>query len=232
MSVIETYSIRCPGCAHEQRVSLYDSVNVTEKPELREQLMANQLNAVVCEQCGMSFRVDKKLLYHDAGRGILIYWFPEGEGSSSEQQEQFMASLTSLNDLLPEGMEAPAVHLVYRRVELVERIYLLEAGLNERVIEYVKAMIYSRNMDQVNPREKALLFNTEDSTDEWLYFVIQDVESQKLEGMLQFSREAYNGLCEMFDQDDQTARLMELFPGPYISAREFMLREADEQTLL
>lgn len=227
MSVTETYPIRCPQCAHEQDVTLYESVNVTESPELREQLMANRLNAVACEKCGLSFRVDKKLLYHDAGRGVIIYWFPEGAGSSTEQQEAFLESLKTLADLLPGGMAAPTVHLVYRRTELIERIYLLEAGLNERVIEYVKAMIYARNMDRVNPTEKALLFNAEDSTAEWLYFVTQDLASSKLEGMLQFSREAYNGLCEMFDRDDQTARLMELFPGPYISARELILREGE-----
>ncbi len=227
MAVQETYSIRCPKCGRDQEALLYESVNVTESPELRDILMANELNAVTCEQCGFSFRVDKKLLYHDADQGIMIYWFPEGADASGDQQQQFMDTLRALNDLLPDGMDAPNVHLVYSRMELVERIFLLEAGLNERIIEYVKTIIYSRNMEQINPAEKVLLFNAEDSTDEWLCFVVQDLESLKLEGMLQFSREAYEGLSEMFDQDDQTGRLMELFPGPYISGREFMLREGE-----
>ena len=127
--------------------------------------------------------------------------------------------------LIPEDMMLPELHLVFTRTELVERIFLREAGLKVRVIEYVKYMIFSKNYEQLNPAVKALLFNAEDSTPDKLVFVVQDEESRKLESVFEYQRSAYNGLCEMFDQDEQTATLLEMFPGPHISARRLLLQE-------
>jgi hypothetical protein len=219
------YTIHCPKCRHEQKVPLYESVNVKTNPELRDELMKSRLNTILCSQCQFSFRVDKPLLYHDPARRLMIYWIPTAEDAIEKGQEQFSECLKKLNKLIPEGINAPDVHLVFNRTELVERIFLFEAGLDERIIEYVKHMIFTKNLVRLDPAKKALLFNAEDSNAESLCFVVQDVLTRKLEAVLQFNREAYNALCEMFDHDEQTASLLELFPGPYISARASLLKE-------
>ncbi len=207
-------------------VELYDSINVTEAPALRDELMANQLNAVQCPHCDFAFRVDKRLLYNDPENRVMVFWFPGNEADYRSNKEEFIASMEALNTSLPDEFDPPSVHLVFTRSELVERIFLLEADLNERIIEYIKYMMYSRNSEKLDPKTKAILFNTEDSTDESLCFVVQDLQSMKLEGMLEFDRSAYDDLVEMFDSDAKTAHLMELFPGPYISARELFMQEA------
>ncbi len=227
MSLTNQYPIQCPKCEAEMDVELFDSINVTEAPALRDQLMANELNAVECAHCGFKFRVDKRLLYNDPDRRVMVFWFPGNEEEYRNNKEEFVRSMDALNTALPDEFDPPAVHLVFTRTELVERIYLLEADLNERIIEYIKYMMYSRNLEKLNPGRKALLFNAEDSNAEALCFVVQDLESKQLEGMLQFDRSAYDGLLEMFDSDEKTAQLMELFPGPYISARELLLQDRD-----
>ena len=226
MSQQKTYPIRCPKCQHEQDLDLYESINVKTNPELKTQLMSAQLNTVVCEKCAASFRIDKPLLYHDPSRKLMIYWIPTKDNDIAAGQKQFTECLSQLNTLLPQGLDAPEVHLVFSRTELVERIFLFEAGLNERIIEYIKHMIYLKNNAKLDPARKALLFDAEDSTPEMLCFVIQDVATKQLESLLQYSREAYTALCEVFDNDEQTAVLFEMFPGPYISARACLLKEA------
>ena len=226
MSQQKTYPIRCPKCQHEQDLDLYESINVKTNPELKQQLMTAQLNTVTCEQCNASFRIDKPLLYHDPARKLMVYWIPTKDNDIAAGQKQFTECLSRLNTLLPEGLDAPEVHLVFSRTELVERIFLLEAGLNERIIEYIKHMIYSKNTVKLDPARKALLFDAEDSTLDMLCFVIQDAATKQLESLLQYSRGAYDALCEVFDNDEQTAILFEMFPGPYISARACLLREA------
>jgi hypothetical protein len=222
------YNIRCPQCGRHQDVQLYDSINVQTTPELKQELLANHLNSVTCEQCKLSFRVDKPLLYNDPERRLMIYLVPLKQEDYEEGERQFADSLHRLNGILPQGVPAPDVVLVFDRTELVERIFLTDAGLNPRIIEYIKHLIYSRNLSKVDPARKALLFDTEDSTPETMRFVIQDLETKKLEGMLEYDRKAYTALCEMFDRDEQTATLLELFPGPYVSARVLMLREQAE----
>lgn len=224
----QTYPIKCPQCTTEQQVELYEAVRVKEAPELRDELLANRLNRVNCENCGFSFRVDKNLLYYDADRAIMIYLLPTDDEHVLEGEEQFRQWLQTMNGILPDTMEPPQIHLVFSYTELVERIFLLEAELDVRLVEYVKYMIYCNNLERLLPEQKRILFNAEDSTDEDLCFVTQDIETLQLEDMLKYSRKAYDALHKMFDEDTETANLLELFPGPYINARFQMLREADE----
>jgi hypothetical protein len=228
MSQQKQYNIRCPKCQHDQFVELYESINVQTSPDLKKLLMANQMNMVTCEQCAMVFRVDKPLLYHDPKRRFMIYQIPIKEDAIEDGEREFTESLGRLTGLMPKDIQTPDVSLVFSRTELVERIFLRDAGLNERIIEYIKYIIYVRNAGKINPGRKILLFDAEDSTPEALCFVVQDVESKKLESVLQYDRKTYTALCETFDKDDQTPTLLELFPGPYISARRLLLKETSE----
>ena len=225
MSQQQDYTIKCPKCGEEQVVHLYESINVQLNPELKDQLMMNQLNTITCSKCEILFRVDKNLLYSDPERNTLIYLIPIQGDNIQEGEQIFSDSLRKMNEALPPDVYTPDVHLVFNQVELIERIFLFEADLNERVIEYIKYMIYSRNLEQIDPRTKNILFNAEDSTPEELCFIIQDIDSKKFESMLHFGRKEYDALNEMFDSDEQTATLLELLPGPYINARALFLRD-------
>jgi hypothetical protein len=210
-------------------VELHESINVKIDPDLKQQLMMNKVNMVTCPQCELAFRVDKPLLYSDPDRRLLIYWFPAADGKFEEGEEQFADWLRDMGRVLPEGLRAPDVHLVFTRTELVERIFLKEAGLDERIIEYIKYLIYSKNAGKMDPANKIVLFNAQDSTEEALRFVVQDVETRQFESMLEYGRDAYKALIEAFGQEEKTADLLELFPGPYISARAALLRELESE---
>ena len=226
----QAYPIRCPQCDHRWTADLCDAFDAAKEPSLREALFRNQLNAVACPGCGFAFRVDKPLLYRDSARRLLIFWQPAPAGASTAaHEEQFTAWLREAGGLLPEDVNAPSVHLVFSRVELVERIFLCEAGLDERLVEYVKYLIYRRNGARVDPAAKLLLFNAQDSTEEQLLFVVQDEATRRFEATLQFSREAYRGLQEAFGEGEKAADLLELFPGPYISARALVLQEREQE---
>lgn len=229
MSQQTSYPITCPHCHAAQEVALYDSVNVQTDPELRDALMENRLNAITCRECGFAFRIDKPLLYNDPDQRMLIYWIPVARERIEEGEAQFQATVAELASLVPDQMALPELHLVITRTELVERIFLREAGLNERIIEYIKYMIYTKNLAQLAPQEKILLFNAEDSTADSLCFVVQDAATRRLESVFEYRREAYEAMCEMFDDDEQTASLYEIFPGPYISARALLLREQEAE---
>lgn len=228
MSQEALYPIRCPKCGHEQSVTLYDAIDVNAEPELRARLMENKLNAVACAACGFAFRIDKKLVYSDPAKKLLIFWVPTAEADYARGEEQFVSMLRELSGVLPDDMEAPAVHLVFSRVELVERIFLAEAGLDERLIEYIKFTLYTRNASRLDPAKKMLLFNVTDSTPEHLCFVVQDAATRKLEATLQYAREAYTALSETFSDEEKSTDLLELFPGPYVSARALLLKELQE----
>lgn len=225
MSEKRSYNLACRSCKGTFTVDLYESVNIQTDPELKDQLMLNQLNAVECPHCHVKFRVDKPLLYSDPARRLLIYWLPVQDDEFEDGEEQFRSWMQDMGAMLPDDLRSPEVHLVFSRTELIERLFMNEAGLNERIIEYIKYGIYTKNGQRLQPDRKALLFNAQDSTDEHLCFVIQDVSTRKLEAVLQYPRATYAALKETFDAEEKSADLLEMFPGPYVSARALLLRE-------
>ena len=128
--------------------------------------------------------------------------------------------------MLPPDITAPSVRLVLTRVELVELIFIIEAGLNQRVVEYVKYSIHTRNMEKIDPEKFRLLLNVQDSTEDELCFVIQDVESQSLGAVLRYGRAAYQSMVELYDENPE--EFLDMFPGPCISARNLLLEDSDE----
>jgi hypothetical protein len=169
--------------------------------------------------------VDKQLVYSDPDRRVLIFWFPNDESGFDRDEERFLTATAEITKSLPEDVEAPSVHLVFNRTELIERIFMKEAGLDERIIEYIKYTMYTRNVKKLEPSAKALLFNAHDSNDSVLCFVVQDLKTRKFEAVLHYERKGYDALKEAFADEEKSFDLLELFPGPYISARHNLLRE-------
>ncbi|WP_372844969.1 CpXC domain-containing protein [Pontiella sp.] len=226
MSISRTVNITCPSCGTPQDVRLYDAINVDTEPQLKDALMQNQLNRVECSDCGLSFRVDKPVLYSDPKLKMLIHWVPETADMDREAiLEEFEQSLEKMNEMMPEDMDLPSVRLVMSRVELVELIFLLEAGLNQRVVEYVKYSIYTRNLDSIDPKKYRLLLNVQDSTDEEFCFVMQDADTQELGNLLRYGRASYQSMCELFAESPD--EFTDMFPGPCISARNLLLEDEE-----
>lgn len=200
-----------------------ESIHRERDPGLRDDLFANRLNRVVCPECGFSFRVDKNLLYFDPRLRFLVYWAEKGDERIGEANREFKALQAAWKD---EALPLPSLQMVFARIELVERVFLLEAGLDARLIEYVKYLVYLNNRARVDPERKRILFDAKDSTPERLCFVVQDAASGRLEQALGYERAAYRSLSELFDRDDRTPSLMELFPGPVICARRLLLESS------
>ncbi len=223
MSLAKTYPIRCPKCDHTQNVKLYDSINVAQEPTLKTELLENRLNRVQCESCDTSFRVDKPVLYHDADRNILIHWMPDTACSREEILDEFDDAMDELRSALPENTEPPRVRLVFTRVELIELMFIIEAGMEERVVEHIKYTIHTQNPARLPPSKKRLLLNVQDSTADELLFAVQDIETSELGEILRYPREVYRGVQKMYRKNSD--EFVELFPGPYINARAVLIED-------
>ncbi len=228
MSKNKTYNITCPSCGVQQEVELHETLNAATDPELKQALLENRLNRVACIDCNATFRVDMPLLYSDPDHNILIHWIPETKTLSREQIiADFDESLEQINGILPADIKTPSVRLVLTRVELVELIFMIEAGMNQRVVEYVKYSIYTRNLEIVDPIKYRLLLNVQDSTDEELLFAMQNIETQELDKVLRYGRAAYDSMCELYKESPD--EFIDMFPGPCISARNLLLDDAADE---
>lgn len=225
MAQTATYPIACPECKSQQDEVLYDSINVASEPELRKQLLEHKLDRVTCASCGFSFHVEKPLLYDDADSGWMIYLQPASVEQADAAIEEFRNVLSDLEGLLPTGESLPPVDLVLSRVEMMERIFVREAGFDPAILEYAKYLIYTQNLDAFMPETHALLLNGPECTEENLCFVVQNTETRQLETLLHYQRDTYDSLVELDLQEGDQSLVRQLFPGPYISARAYLMQD-------
>lgn len=76
MSLAVPCSLRCPSCGNEQETMVWESVNVTLDPELKEKLFRAEINLFSCEKCGEESLIDTPLLYNDMTAKVCVQYYP------------------------------------------------------------------------------------------------------------------------------------------------------------
>lgn len=110
---------RCSGCGNVHELDFISSVNTAHKPELKEKVINGSLFTWECPHCGRVNLICRPFLYHD----------PE---------EKLMLLLTDLplkSEDLPEGYQGRLVRSVG---DLMEKIKIFDAGLDDVVMEICK----------------------------------------------------------------------------------------------
>ena len=129
--------IICPECDHEQKITICPSVNVTTDPEMREKVLSGELFLFTCEKCGYTGFAGYPFVYEDKETqgGFLIYLEPDCpdrevgiDGDMADQvvyRERPMRLVADLN-------------------ALKEKIFIFEAGLDDRVMELFKMLTLTK----------------------------------------------------------------------------------------
>ncbi len=88
MTKILPAKIKCK-CGNEVEMQLYDSVNVTLNPELKEKIIKREINIFECPKCGVkSPDLAYPFLYADMTKKIWIWCYPEEMEKDRERIEK------------------------------------------------------------------------------------------------------------------------------------------------
>jgi len=77
MSSFRNETITCPSCNHEAPFRVWDSVNVTLDPDMKEQFLSGQLFHWICPECGQRCYAPYLVLYHDMDNQIMTWFDPD-----------------------------------------------------------------------------------------------------------------------------------------------------------
>lgn len=104
----QAVSIQCPACGHTYQTNIQTIIDVQQQPELKQALLAGQLNVAVCPQCGAATMLGTPLFYHDAEKQLYLVFIPQELNLSAEQEEGLIgehtsALMTSLSSDAPRG---------------------------------------------------------------------------------------------------------------------------------
>lgn len=133
MSQRREVSLTCPQCGKEHPFIIWNSINTTLDPEMKEAVKDRSAFRFVCPDCGAKTYVDYDLLYHQMEDRIMIHY-----ARLNESAEQIYQMLTKDD---PEDMVQDMLrnHYLIRiarsQNQLREKIAIFDAGLDDRIIE-------------------------------------------------------------------------------------------------
>ena len=187
MAVSGTVRIRCPACKREQEAALVQSINTRQQPELRERLLSGDLNVLACE-CGARTPLSATLLYHDPDRDYYCQACPGGEPAMREGEAAFaVIGAVGTRRLVPS------------QNALVEKVKILEAGLDDRVVEVLKVLLLAptQNLNAI------LLFDHVDREAGIIHWLLLDDEQ-----LLASPLAAYEKLAATLTAPDDPAQIL------------------------
>jgi CpXC motif protein len=157
MGVTGVAEVECPGCGRTQAVTLVQSINTRTDAAVKQQLLAGELNVLACA-CGRTTQLAASMLFHDPDADYYVRVVPD-ESKLAEAASLFRASgATGKQRLVP----TPNA--------LVEKVKILDAGLEDWAIELLKVLLLAT----VGDLERVFLFDRIDRDAGLIHWVLFD----------------------------------------------------------
>ncbi len=118
--------LACPQCGKVHKCKRYSVINVTEKPELKAEVLQNKLFVFHCDACGLTAPLTYESVYVDSKKSMIIYLAPEVNANTA-------ASIADWNQV-----EARQKRLVNNINDLKEKILIADNLLDDRIVEFMK----------------------------------------------------------------------------------------------
>jgi len=193
MSNVISKEVSCPKCGHTGSAHLYISINATNDPQFRDDLLSGKLLDYTCPNCGYTGRYTYPLLYNDMKRRFMIYLIPEIDRFQLEDRslEDDYRNLKGIRKRITADFNA-----------LKEKIFVFESGLDDMAVELTKYAIsemVAKKHDLGRVTEGYLtMYNREANTIGFTFFVGEDyepfVQSARLE-IYRKSMKIVNAIC-------------------------------------
>lgn len=130
--------VSCKNCNKQTEVELRQSINVALDPELKARVKDGSLFVWECPYCGQRNLVLYQTLYHDPDAKLMVWLLP-----GQAQPPQAVA------DAVKE-LEGYTLRIVREVGDLIEKVNLHDAGLDDTVLEMCK-WVMRRELADKNP---------------------------------------------------------------------------------
>jgi hypothetical protein len=139
MSKIE---ITCPGCGEPGTREMQKRVCISKHPEIKDDIISGSYFEWKCPKCEKRFFIDDVFLYNDDEHKFMVYYVPG-----------FREDVLKVPTVIKTDADYDTQHSILRVassfIGFVEKIRILEEGLDDRAIEAVK-VLYSAAFSEAN----------------------------------------------------------------------------------
>ena len=139
MSLPTQMKITCPKCGKESDFTVWQSVNTSLDPDMKEKVLSRELFRFVCPHCGAETEIDYPFLYHQMEDKIMIYYVQDEEGYNDAVKALSGGASGENRDPVKPVMEGYLRRIVTSHNDLIEKIRIFDDGRDDRIIEIMKA---------------------------------------------------------------------------------------------
>ena len=76
MSISVKETIKCPACNEKTELTVWQSITVSDSPDLKADLLKGKINMFVCGACGQRALFPSPILYADDAKKLVISFSP------------------------------------------------------------------------------------------------------------------------------------------------------------
>lgn len=144
----------CTRCGNQSVVKIYSSINVSREPEMKEMVMSGAAFSWSCPHCGTLNLLKYQTLYHDPEQKLMVLLTDQDAALDGAVRNMFAQD---------ETLKAYAARIVSEPGELIEKVKIFDAGLDDMVIELCK---YVTSMEMKEPVDNMKFFRMDGADNE------------------------------------------------------------------
>ena len=151
MSVNTKKHLPCPKCGQMSDVTVWNSVTVKSEPDLKNDILQGKVNFFECGTCGYRALMPDPMLYHDEDKKLIMSFSPIDDDIKAQEFLTKMCETSKESGELKK-LEGYNLRFVTDINALMEKILIFDSGLNDKVIEVIKLMILSQDIEKSSQR--------------------------------------------------------------------------------
>lgn len=176
MSINTKKQLPCPHCDQMNNVTVWNSITADDSPDLKSDLLHGKINFYVCGNCGCRALMPDPMLYHDNAKKLIMSFSPCADEERAERLYEKMAESSEQSGEMKK-LEGYNLRFVTDINDLMEKILIFDNGLNDKVIEVIKIMVLSQDLEKADQRtcrfgkkdEENIEFMIKDNKEDMLY---------------------------------------------------------------
>ncbi|MBQ7960256.1 MAG: CpXC domain-containing protein [Clostridia bacterium] len=181
MTQKKTITVNCPACFEDSSFEIYTAIDAKSSPELKEKIFNRDIFKFSCRECGEEILVAYDCTYTDEENKYIVALL-------SDEKENSDSNMT---------VDGYTLRIVRSINEFVEKLALIEDGIDDKVTELYKIMLEDQFEDE-RPGSKILgiYYGGKNPDDNSLLFFIITENAENCRATL--SPETYNAIANQF----------------------------------
>ncbi len=141
MSSFTKIDITCPDCKKSSPFIKWNSINTMLNPEMKAKVRSLEAFTFTCPHCQTPSYVEHDCLYHQMEDNYMLYYTPDNKAAILKEIANLRITMKNTNVAKdqPDKMNEPyTIRVVENKIAFLEKLIILDAGLDDRIIELQK----------------------------------------------------------------------------------------------